>query len=133
MLSLIFSIAAAFTVAVALPTAFAGPQATVAPARELSHVVLRRWLEAVSSHRPGAADAAAQAIASWTADDLEQLLPGLVWYLDVARIALQQPGRFGEPADVCPTCDASRRERTRLLRATRPKAPSRAPSRWTQR
>jgi tetratricopeptide (TPR) repeat protein len=123
-LSLTFSVAAAFTAAVPLPAAFQAPEATLAPAKTPSHVVLRRWLGAVSSHRPGDADAAAQAIASWTADDLEQLLPGLVWYLDLARSALQkQPARRGEPADVCPTCDASRRERTRLLRATRSRAP----------
>ena len=114
------ALAAAMAGTVAALSAQTGSQVTLAPEKGQSHVALRKWLEAVRLHRVGEADAAAQAMASWTSEDLERLLPGIVWYLDYGRRALQkQPSRVSEPDAVCASCDASYRERQRLLRSTR--------------
>ena len=83
---------------------------------------LRQWLDAAQQHRWGEADAAAQATASWTSEDLELLLPSLVYYLDCGRRTQLSPSPKSNA--LCWSCDESSRERRRLLQYTKSRAPA---------
>ena len=62
----------------------------------LSHDLstVRRWLDAVDRHQPGAADAAAKAVASWSDEDLDRLL---VDVHALVRLAVRSPGPLLPP------------------------------------
>jgi tetratricopeptide (TPR) repeat protein len=107
------------TFSVALVTALtigaAQPQAQSLPEGDL----LRTWLSAVVQHRPGHADAAASLVAHWSAADVERLLPGLFFYLELVRRTELE----NRDVPKCSTCAVSRDERERLLRVTRSRVP----------
>jgi hypothetical protein len=112
----------------ASPAAQTAAELEAAVAQTASLNALRVWLDAVTLHRPGEADLPAAVVAS-SSDELEQLLPALVHYLDYARtteIARQKAGQRGvnvAGTAGCQPCGASSRERQRLLRETRSRAP----------
>lgn len=104
-------------------------QFEAALAQSASLNTLRVWLQAARLHRWGEADVSAWAVASFTSDDLEELLPALVHYLDYGRTTMlaqqqaRQPGANVVSNAACQSCDASGRERQRLLRQTQSRAP----------
>ena len=126
----VLTLAALVTTTGAAPAAQTAAPLNVTLAQNSSKNGLGIWLEAARHHRWGEADAPAAAIAALTTDDLEQLLPGLVYYLDCGRrkrFADQQAGQPGLNVTsnaVCASCDESSRERRRLLRETQSRAPS---------
>lgn len=87
---------------------------------------LQTWLNAVDLHQPGRLDLPLTVVASWSTDDIEDLLPAMLAYIDALRQkALGVPNGAGPngagtaaAAGTCVPCELSQRERTRLLAAT---------------
>jgi hypothetical protein len=125
----VLAMAAVVAFSDAAPAAQTAAELEAALAQSASLSALRVWLEAVRLHRFGEADVSAWAVASFTSDDLERLLPALVHYLDYGRTTEFARQKAAEPRvtvvanAACQSCDASIRERQRLLRETRSRAP----------